>query len=98
MQDITIIAPALPPEVDIRFRDGGIHLVETLSVMLPASNGFGVVIVPASLCPARGPVSLQVRTGTAEVRWAERAVILSHQLFLVFQRLLEKALTRDQWL
>ena len=30
------------------------------------------------------------------MRWAGRSVILSHQLFPLFHRLLEKALTRDQ--
>ncbi len=30
------------------------------------------------------------------MHWSGRSVILSHQMFPVFQRLLEKALTRDQ--
>jgi DNA-binding response OmpR family regulator len=64
--------------------------------MVPVSGGLGITIDPASLSPAPATATLRVRTGTAEVQWAGRSVILSHQLFPVFQRLLEKALTRDQ--
>jgi len=95
-KDVTIMAPALPPSVALRLRDAGFQFVETLSVMMPVSGGFGVAINPASLSPAPATASLRVRTGTAEVQWAGRSVILSHQLFPVLQRLLEKALTRDQ--
>jgi DNA-binding winged helix-turn-helix (wHTH) protein len=37
-----------------------------------------------------------VRKAAAEVHWSNRSVVLSHQMFPVFQRLLEKALSRDQ--
>jgi hypothetical protein len=95
-QDATILAPALPPSTALQLRAAGFHLVETLTVMVPVLSGFGVAIDPASLSPAPVTASLRVRTGTAEVQWAGRSVILSHQLFPVLQRLLEKALTRDQ--
>jgi hypothetical protein len=95
-QDVTILAPALPLPAALRLRAAGFHLVETLSSMVPVSGGFGIVIDPASLSPAPATAVLRVRTGAAEVQWAGRSVILSHQLFPVFQRLLEKALTRDQ--
>ena len=95
-QDVTILAPAIPLPAALRLRDAGFQLVETLSVMMPVLSGFGVAIDPASLSPALATASLRVRTGTAEVQWAGRSVILSHQLFPVMQRLLEKALTRDQ--
>lgn len=95
-QDVTILAPAIPLPAALRLRDAGFQLVETLSVMMPVLSGFGVAIDPASLSPALATALLRVRTGTAEVQWAGRSVILSHQLFPVMQRLLEKALTRDQ--
>lgn len=93
--EITILAPGLPANLDRRLRDAGFHLVETLTALAPASNAVGVVIDPSILTPIPlGPV-LHVRTATAEVRWDGRSVTLSHQLFPVFQRLLEKALSRD---
>ncbi len=95
-QDVTILAPAIPLPAALRLRDAGFQLVESLSVMMPVLSGFGVAIDPASLSPALATASLRVRTGTAEVQWAGRSVILSHQLFPVMQCLLEKALTRDQ--
>jgi hypothetical protein len=79
----------------MRLRNAGFHLVETLSVMVPVASGFGATINHASLCPAPAIASLRVRIGAVEVHWMGRSVILSHQLFPVFQRLLEKALTRD---
>jgi hypothetical protein len=95
-QDVTILTPTLPPSVALRLRDAGFHLVETLSVMVPVSGGFGIVIDPASLSPAPATAVLRVLTGAAEVQWMGRFVILSHQLFPVFKRLLERALMRDQ--
>ena len=94
--DVTILAPALPSAAPTRLRDAGFHLVETLSVMVPASGGFGFVIDPESLSPVPAAATLRVRVGAAEVQWAGHSVILSHQLFPVFQRLVDKALTRDQ--
>lgn len=95
-QEVTILAPAIPASAATRLRNAGFHLVETLSVMVPVAGGLSATIDPASLCPAPATASLRVRTGAAEVHWMGRSVILSHQLFPVFQRLLEKALTRDQ--
>jgi hypothetical protein len=95
-QDITILAPALLPSAALRLHEAGFHLVETLSVMVPVLSGFGVAIDPASLSPAPAAAVLRVKTGAAEVHCMGRTVILTHQLFPVFQRLLEKALTRDQ--
>jgi hypothetical protein len=95
-QDVTILVPAIPPAATKRLRDAGFHLIETLSVMVPVVGGFGVTIDPASLSPAAATASLRVRTAAAEVEWMGRSVVLSHQLFPVFQRLLEKAKSRDQ--
>jgi len=93
---VTILGPNLPADSALRFLDNGFHLVETLHVMMPASGGMGTTIDAASLNPVPAVASLRVRTGAAEVFWSGRSVILSHQMFPLFQRLLEKALTRDQ--
>jgi hypothetical protein len=92
---VTILGPNLPADAVLRFLDSGFHLVETLSVMMPASGGMGTTIDAASLNPVPAATSLRVRAEAAEVFWSGRSVILSHQIFPVFQRLLEKAV-RDQ--
>ncbi|MEI4234960.1 hypothetical protein [Roseovarius sp. D22-M7] len=94
--DITILAPELPPEAARRHHDAGFHLVEILAVLTPASNNLGVVIDAAALNPIPMAPVLRVRRATAEVQWEGRSVILSRQIFPVFERLLEKALSRDQ--
>ncbi len=93
---VTILGPNLPADAALRFLDAGFHLVETLAVLTPASTGLGVAIDVAALDPIPLAPLLRVRTGAAEVFWSGRSVILSHQMFPVFQRLLEKALSRDQ--
>lgn len=94
--DITILAPELPPEAARRHHDAGFHLVEILVVLTPASNNLGVVMDADALNPIPMAPVLRVRRATAEVQWEGRSVILSRQIFPVFERLLEKALSRDQ--
>ncbi|MSU92099.1 hypothetical protein GE300_21380 [Rhodobacteraceae bacterium 2CG4] len=94
--DITILAPQLPAEAERRHHDAGFHLVETLAMLIPASDGLGVSIDVAALAPVPLAPVLRVRRATAEVQWDGRSVILSRQIFPVFERLVEKALSRDQ--
>ena len=94
--DITILAPQLPAEVVRRHQDAGFHLIETLEVLTPATNGLGGTIDIAALAPIPLAPVLRVRRAAAEVHWDGRSVILSRQIFPVFERLLEKALSRDQ--
>lgn len=94
--DITILAPELSAVAARRHHDAGFHLIETVAVLMPAYNGLGVSIDIADLAPAPLSPSLRVRRATAEVQWDGRSVILSRQIFPVFERLLEKALSRDQ--
>jgi hypothetical protein len=94
--DITILAPPLPAEAARRHYDAGFHLIETLEVLTPATSGVGVAIDVAALAPVPLAPVLRVRRATAEVQWEGRSVILSRQIFPVFERLLEKALSRDQ--
>ena len=94
--DVTILAPQLPPEIARRHQDAGFHLIEILEVLTPATNGHGGTIDIAALTPVPQSPVLRVRKATAEVQWEGRSVILSRQIFPVFERLLEKALSRDQ--
>jgi hypothetical protein len=94
--DVTILAPQLPVEIARRHQDAGFHLIETHAVLMPASDGRGVAIDAAALAPVTLAPVLRVRRAAAEVQWDGRAVILSRQIFPVFERLLEKALSRDQ--
>ncbi|MCV2449454.1 hypothetical protein [Paracoccus sp. DMF] len=94
--DITILAQALPAETARRHQDAGFHLIEILEVLKPASNFLGAAIDDAALVPVPLAPALRVRRATAEVQWDGRSVILSRQIFPVFERLLEKALSRDQ--
>lgn len=94
--DVTILAPQLPAEAARRHQDAGFHIVETLAVLLPATDGLGVAIDVAALAPVPPAPVLRVRRATAEVHWGGRSVILSRQIFPVFERLLEKAQSRDQ--
>lgn len=94
--DVTILAPQLPAEAAQRHHDAGFHVIETLGVLMPASDGLGVAIDVAALAPIPLAPVLRVRRATAEVQWGGRSVILSRQIFPVFERLLEKAQSRDQ--
>ncbi len=95
-QDITILAPELPTEVARRYQDAGFHLIATRAVMRPAASGFGAAIDVSDLAPIPMAPVLRVRRATAEVQWDGRSIILSRQLFPVFERLLEKAMSRNQ--
>ena len=94
--DVTILAPQLPAEIARRHQDAGFHLIEILEVLTPATNGLGATIDIAALVPIPLAPVLRVRRAAAEVQWDGRSVILSRQIFPVFERLLEKALSRDQ--
>lgn len=93
---ITILTPNLPAEAARGHYDAGVHLIKTLEVMKPASNALGAAIDDAALVPVPLAPVLRVRRATAEVQWGGRSVILSRQIFPVFERLLEKAMSRDQ--
>jgi hypothetical protein len=94
--DITILAPKLPTEAARRHQDAGFYPIETLEVLKPATNGLGATIDIAALEPVPLAPMLRVRRAAAEVQWDGRSVILSRQIFPVLERLLEKAMSRDQ--
>ncbi len=70
--DITILAPALPAETARRPRDAGFHLIETLAVLMPASDGLGAAIDVAALAPMPLAPVLRVRRAAAEVQCMRR--------------------------
>jgi hypothetical protein len=94
--DITILAPELPVEAARRHLNAGFHLVETLKALTLGSDGLSAAIDVTALAPVPLAPMLHVRRATAEVQWNSRSVILSRQIFPVFERLLEKAQSRDQ--
>lgn len=94
--DVTILAPSLPGEAARRHQDAGFHLIATRAVLKPATNGFGAAIDIAALALIPLAPVLCFRKASAEVQWKDRSVILSRQIFPVFERLLEKAMSRDQ--
>lgn len=95
-QDITILAPELPAEVARRYQDAGFHLIATRAVLRTATNSFAAAIDVAELAPVPLAPVLRVRRATAGVQWDGRSVVLSRQIFPVFERLLDKAMSRDQ--
>ena len=73
----------------------GFYLVETQVFLSPTSEDRGATIETTALDPIPQAPVLRVVKSAAEVHWSGRSVILLHQLFPVFQRLLDKALSRD---
>jgi len=95
-EPMTLLAPQLEPRTLRKFQDAGIDIVETVTVLKPAEIGMGAVIDQAALESSPDAPELIVRCGSAEVELRGRSVVLSHQIFPVFQRLVEKALSRDR--
>ncbi len=93
---MTLLVPQLMPRMSQKFQDAGIDIVETVSVLKPVETGLGVVIDQAALETSPDAPELIVRIGSAEVKLRGRSVVLSHQTFPVFQRLIEKARLRDR--
>ena len=94
--DFSVLAPQLPAEAARRHQDAGFHLIATRAVLRPATSGFGAAIDVADLAPISLAPALRVRRAEAEIQWGGRSIILSRQLFPVFERILEKAVSRDQ--
>lgn len=95
-EPMTLLAPRMVPQMSRKLQDAGINIVETVSVLKPAVTGMGVVIDQAALDTSPDAPELIVRFGSAEVELRGRSVVLSHQIFPVFQRLIEKAISRDR--
>lgn len=88
---VTLLAPNAPVTVRASLADSGIQIVgiaEILAETDPSARS-------RSLEPSSGEPELLVLTESATIEWRGRPVTFSHQLFPVFHRLAEKALSRD---
>ena len=94
-QGMTLLGPKLPTNTVLTFEDAGILALETAHVLIPGSGPFGATVDGIALEPAASKPKLQLRSGTGEVQWMGRSVILSHQLFPVFRQLADAGRTRD---
>jgi len=94
-QGITLLGPKLPTNIALTFEDAGILAVETVHALILGSGPFGATFDGGALEPAASKPKLQLRSGTGEVQWMGRSVILSHQLFPVFRQLADAGRTRD---
>lgn len=92
---VTLLAPQMQPEMSRRFHEAGIDAVETTAVLVPNEAGAKVRLDQALLEPLSSDPELIVRVGSGEIQWRGRSIVLSHQLFPVFRRLMEKARSRD---
>lgn len=94
-KEIAILAPKLSVVAAGALEDAGFHLIATLAVLVPGPGPFGASIEAGAFEPVSRSPKLRVQTETGEVSWLGRSVFLSHQLFPVFRRLIDKALTGD---
>lgn len=94
-QGIRLLGPKLPTNIAMTFEDAGIIAIETAQALIPGSGLFGATVDGGAIEPAALKPKLQLRSGTGEVQWMGRSVILSHQLFPVFRQLAEAGRTRD---
>ena len=91
----TIITQNASPAVKQWLQEAGIDQAKADDVVKPAENRLGLVFDHHALDAATGTPELVVRTKAAQIEWQGRSATFSHQIFPVFQRLLEKAGSRD---
>lgn len=91
----TLIAPPPPAEVADYLIDSGIHVIAVIDILGASPSGDRVTRGFSVLEPPSEAPELLVHAKSATVEWRGRSVVLSHQLFPVFKRLVEKALSRD---
>ncbi len=77
-------------------QEAGIDQVKASVVIKPANNRLGFEFDLEALDMATGAPELVVRPNVAQIEWHGRSVTFSHQIFPVFQRLLEKTMSRDR--
>lgn len=87
----TLLATDPPVTIRSSLTDAGIHVVEVAEILTAADP----CACASVLEPSLGEPELIVSPESATIEWRGRRVTLSHQLFPVFQRLAERALSRD---
>ncbi len=91
----TIITQKASPATKQWLREAGIDHANVGDVIKPAENRLGFVFGHHALDAATGAPELIVQIKAAQIEWQGRSATFSHQIFPVFQRLLEKAGSRD---
>lgn len=86
----TIITQNASPASKQWLQEAGIDHAKADDVVKPAENRLGFVFDHHALDAATGVSELIVRLEAAQIEWQGRSATFSHQIFPVFQRLLEK--------
>ena len=91
---ITLIAPEIPPAVQLRFSDAGIDVAVLCSVLAPSSSGIDVINVAALETPAHAP-RLLIAKAAQTVTLDDRRLHFPSQLQRLVMMLALQALTKD---
>ncbi len=91
----TIITQNASPATKQWLQEAGIDHANVGDVIKPAENRLGFVFDHQALDAATGAPELIVQIKAAQIEWQGRSATFSHQIFPVFQRLLEKVGSRD---
>ena len=90
----TLIAPEIPPAVQLRFSEAGIDVVVLRSALAPSSSGIDVIGVAALEAPAHAP-RLVIGKAAQTVTLDDRHLHFSPQLQRLLLMLAQQALTKD---
>ena len=91
---ITLLAPKIPPAVQLRLSEAGIDVAVVRSVLSPSSSGIDVINVAALEAPAHAPRFVVAKT-TQTVTLDDRHLHFSPQLQRLVLMLVEQSLTKD---
>ena len=91
---ITLIAPEIPPAVQLRFSEAGIDGAVLRSVLSPSGSGIDVISVAALEAPARAPRLVIAKTSQT-VALDDRHLHFPSQLQRLVVMLAEQAVTKD---
>ncbi|MDP1669564.1 hypothetical protein [Phaeovulum sp.] len=91
---ITLLAPKIPPAVQLRLSEAGIDVAVMRSVLSPSSSGIDVINVAALEAPAHAPRLVAAKTAQT-VTLDDRHLHFSPQLQRLVLMLVEQALTKD---
>lgn len=90
-----IITQNASPAAKLWLQEAGFDHVKADAVIKPANNKLGFGFDLSALDAATGASDLVVRSEAAQIEWQGRSVTFTHQIFPVFQRLLEKVRSRN---
>lgn len=91
---ITLIAPEIPPAVQLRFSEAGIDVAVLRSVLTASSSGIDVINVAALEAPAHAPRLVIAKTSQT-VMLDDRHLHFPSQLQRLLVMLAEQAVTKD---